>query len=318
VNPAPNTRTTDEVLDGVDLTGRRVLVTGASAGLGVETVRALTAHGAQVVAAVRDPAKARQRLSDAGVRSDRVALRPVDLASLASVRAATETLRHDGLRFDLVVANAGIMACPFGLTADGFELQFGTNHLGHFALVTGLAPAIVDGGRVVVLSSSGHRHSDVDLVDPGFRTRPYHPWVAYGRSKTANALFALEFDRRHRERGVRAAAVHPGAIATELNRHLNTETITLLRSAPGRRARIPIRSVAEGAATTVWAAIADGEVVGGRYCEDCAPSPVVADQAVTPGVMAYAADPGRAGALWDLSEALVGRPQLNADSSGAT
>src|SRR5260221_7677724 len=183
--------TTDEVLAGVDLTGKRVLVTGVSAGLGVETARALAAHGAEVVGTARDLAKAERALSEAGAKN--VELVELDLAELKSVRTAADKLNADGRKFDLVIANAGVMRTPFGHTADGFETQFGTNHLGHFVLVNRIARLITDGGRLVNLSSAGHRYSDVDLDDPNFGRTPYDPMAAYGRSKTANILFAVAF-----------------------------------------------------------------------------------------------------------------------------
>lgn len=215
--------TTDQVLAGVDLSGKRVLVTGVSAGLGVETARALAARGAYVVGAARDLAKAAKATEV--VRADaanggRLELIELDLADLASVRACANALLAKGERFDIIIANAGVMATPFGHTKDGFETQFGTNHLGHFVFVNRLVPLLKPGSRVVSLASSGHRFSDVNLDDPGFERTEYTPFGAYGRSKTANVLFAVEFDRRHRGQGVRAAAVHPGGIQTELGRHM--------------------------------------------------------------------------------------------------
>jgi NAD(P)-dependent dehydrogenase (short-subunit alcohol dehydrogenase family) len=223
VGPFGSTSTTDDVLSGKDLSGKRVLVTGVSAGLGVETARALAAHGAQVVGAARDLAKAKRATAE--VRSQAanggaLELVELDLASLKNVRACADALVADGRPFDVVIANAGVMRTPFGHTADGFETQFGTNHLGHFVLVNRIASLIAPGGRLVIVSSSGHRYSDVDLDDPNFERTLYDPTIAYGRSKTANILFALEFDRRHRGRGVRATALHPGGILTELGRHL--------------------------------------------------------------------------------------------------
>src|ERR1700678_390347 len=217
------TSTTDDVLAGINLGGKRVLVTGVSAGLGVETARALAAHGAHVVGAARDLAKAERATS--GIRAQAadgggLEVGELDLASLKSVRACAAALVADGRPFDAVIANAGVMRTPFGHTADGFETQFGTNHLGHFVLVNRIASLIAPGGRLVNVASSGHRYSDVDLDDPNFEHAPYHPMIAYGRSKTANILFAVEFDRRHRARGVRASALHPGGIKTELDRHM--------------------------------------------------------------------------------------------------
>ena len=216
--------TTEDVLAGVDLKGKRILVTGVSAGLGVETARALVAHGADVVGAARDLEKAKRAASEvsktaakSGASFEVVVL---NLASLKSVRSAADKLVDDGRLFDVIIANAGVMATPFAKTEDGFETQFGTNHLGHFVFVNRIANLIKVGGRLVNLSSSGHRFSDVDLNDPNFEATSYEPFVAYGRSKTANILFAVEFDRRHGDRGVRATAVHPGGIATELARHM--------------------------------------------------------------------------------------------------
>jgi len=300
--------TTDEVLDGVDLAGSTILVTGASAGLGVETARALASHGASLVLGVRDLAKARDHLGAAGVDPASYELRSLDLADLASVRAFCDGVAVDHDRLDALIANAGVMACPQGTTADGFETQFGTNHLGHFVLVNRLRPLLESASpaRVVCLSSGGHRMSDVDLDDPNYERTPYDPWLAYGRSKTANVLFAVELDRRWRDRGVRATAVHPGMIATELSRHLTDETLAALVERRGKRPATR-KSVPAGAATAVWAAVvADAGAVGGRYCEDCAVSDVLTDPDARTGVAAYAVDPDRARALWALSERLVG------------
>ena len=302
--------TTDEVLRGVDLSGKRVLVTGVSAGLGVETARVLVAHGAEVVGAARDLAKARAATAHIPAQAgDGAGLRLIqlDLASLASVRAAADALIAENARFDVVSANAGVMACPWGTTADGFETQFGTNHLGHFLFVNRIAPLVKPGGRIVVLSSGGHRFSDVDLDDPNFVHTPYNEFGAYGRSKTANILFAVELDRRHRQSGIRAAAVHPGVIATELGRHMTPEIIKQLTGGGGGRPALRYKSVPQGAATTVWSGfVASGDEVGGRYCEDCHVGEVMVDPAAPGGVHSYALDPDRARALWAKSEEMVG------------
>lgn len=309
--------TTDEVLAGVDLTGKRFLVTGVSAGLGVETARALAAHGADVVGAARDLAKA-ERATDA-VRAAAAAsggsfeLIALDLASLASVRAAADALIADGRPFDVIITNAGVMAAPFGKTADGFETQFGTNHLGHFAFVNRIASLIKEGGRLVSLASSGHRFSNVDLDDPNFDRGDYDPWIAYGRAKTANILFAVEFDRRHKDRGIRAAALHPGGIQTELARHLDdgalealVEQINASARAAGGEA-FEFKSIPQGAATSVWAAaVADPAAIGGRYLEDCHVAELAEDEGLRAGVRAYALDPDNAKALWAKSEEMVG------------
>src|SRR5690242_7244390 len=264
------TTTTDEVLAGVDLKGKRILVTGVSAGLGVETARALAAHGADVVGAARDLDKARQAteaIRAAGKGS--LALIELDLASLKSVRSAADALVTQAKPFDLVIANAGVMACPKGTTKDGFETQFGTNHLGHFVLVNRLASLLKPGSRVVALSSAGHRYSDVNLEDPNFDHTEYTPFGAYGRSKTANVLFAVEFDRRHRDRGVRATAVHPGGIDTELARHMPPgSTEQIIKEINANRAEgapaFAWKTVPQGAATSVWAGVvAAPDAVGG-------------------------------------------------------
>ncbi len=304
--------TTNELLDGIDLSGKRVLITGASAGLGAETARALAAHGAEVVMAVRDIPKA-ERAAEA-IRATgpnaKMEFRELDLASLASVRACADALLAEGKPIDLLIANAGIMACPQGVTADGFETQFGTNHLGHFVFVNKLVPLVVAAApsRIVVLSSSGHRFADVDLDDPGFERTPYDPWVAYGRAKTANALFALALDARLRDRGVRAVPVHPGGIRTELGRHMTPETMQQLmdrvNNAPGSYV---FKTVEQGAATTVWAGVvADASEIGGRYCEDCGVAAPADDPEAASGVRPWATDPASAEALWSRSEELVG------------
>ncbi|MBB3903547.1 SDR family NAD(P)-dependent oxidoreductase [Methylobacterium brachythecii] len=306
----------DDVLAGIDLTGKRVLVTGVSAGLGVETARALVAHGARVTGAARDLEKASRALARSGAET--VSVIALDLASLTSVRTCADALLADGRAFDLVICNAGVMAPPLGHTEDGFETQFGTNHLGHFVLVNRIVPLLYSGGRVVNLSSAGHRYSDVDLDDPNFERTPYDPWMGYGRSKTANILFSLEFDRRHKAQGVRATAVHPGGIATELGRHAFAEPGALQKRVDElnvERAAIgappfEMKSVPQGAATSVWAGVvASADEVGGRYCEDCRVSPLLTGEpsnAMTEGVRAYALDPERAAALWAKSEELVG------------
>jgi NAD(P)-dependent dehydrogenase (short-subunit alcohol dehydrogenase family) len=309
--------TTDQVLEGVDLSGKRALVTGVSAGLGVETARALVAHGAEVVGAARDLAKAKAVTSGVeaiAANGGKLEIVELDLASLKSVRACADALISDGRRFDLVIANAGVMATPFGKTADGFETQFGTNHLGHFVLVNRIASLIKFGGRLVNLSSAGHQISDVDLDNPNFARMAYDPWVGYGRSKTANILFAVEFDRRHKGNGIRAAAVHPGAIRTELSRYLDEEAQRRLTEIMAEVARLPgakpiaYKSVPQGAATSVWtAAVAKGDAVGGRYCEDCHVADVIdAPRFTFGGVRPYALDPERAKALWAKSEDVVG------------
>ena len=316
-----STSTTDDVLSGIDLHGKRILVTGVSAGLGIETARALVSRGAHVIGAARDLDKARSATEAvthaAAAGGGSIELIELDLANLSSVRACADELRNKERAIDVIIANAGVMATPLGKTADGFETQFGTNHLGHFVLVNRLMPLLPSGGRVIMLASSGHRFANVDIEDPGFERSPYDPFVAYGRSKTANILFAVALDERHKARGVRAAAVHPGGIRTELSRHMDAaalatmlETINAQLKAEGQTA-FTFKSVPQGAATSVWAAaVATANQIGGRYCENCHVSSVVGDDVViTPvseGVRRYALDIENAQALWRKSEAMVG------------
>lgn len=302
------TSTTDDVLAGLDLRGKRVLVTGVSAGLGVETARALAAHGAHVVGTARDLAKAKK--ATAGVRD--IELVEMDLASLKSVRAAADALVRDGAEFDIVIANAGVMAAPFGRTADGFETQFGTNHLGHFVFINRIEKLIANNGRIVIVASSGHRMAPWTMDDLGFDKTDYDPWVGYARSKTANILFAVELDRRLRGRGIRATSLHPGGIQTELGRHIGDAALKAMAdhvakelAAEGKT--FAWKTIPQGAATSVWAATAPGDEVGGRYCEDCQLSPVVEGHLglTDRGVRPYALDPENARALWTKSEQMV-------------
>ena len=320
-NVFSSTSITDDVLSGVNLQGKRILVTGVSAGLGVETARSLAAHGAHVVGAARDLIKAEgataQVRTEAAKNGGNFELVELDLASLKSVRACADQLVAKGEPFDVIIANAGVMATPFGHTADGFETQFGTNHLGHFVLVNRIASLMGAGSRLINLSSSGHRFSNVDLEDPGFQRTPYEPFVAYGRSKTANILFAVGFDERGRERGVRASAVHPGGIQTELGRHLNQDQLQSMveqmnkQLAAEGKAPFQWKTIPQGAATSVWAGvIAPADEVGGQYCENCHVGHVVADDviisAISEGVRGYALDSRNAAALWKKSEEMVG------------
>jgi NAD(P)-dependent dehydrogenase (short-subunit alcohol dehydrogenase family) len=310
------TSTTDEVLEGVDLGGKRILVTGVSAGLGVETARTLAAHGAQVVGAARNLDKAKaatEQVRAQAANGGGLELVELDLASLASVRACADGLMAADKPFDLIIANAGVMACPKSQTSDGFETQFGTNHLGHFVFVNRIAALLKPGSRLVNLSSAGHRFSDVDLDDPNFERTPYTEFGAYGRSKTANILFAVEFDRRHRKNGVRATAVHPGGIQTELGRYMTPEIrqqmierINAANAASGLPA-YSWKTIPQGAATSVWSGIAAAaDEVGGHYCEDCHVAEIIEGDGIRGGVRAYALDPNHAKALWAKSEEMVG------------
>ena len=302
VNRFGATSTADEVLQGIDLSGCRVLVTGVSAGVGAEIARVLVSHGAQVVGAARDLVKARaaMRLATGAVPNNLFQLIELDLASLASVRACADALSNAGEQFDVVIANAGVMAMPKGTTADGFETHYGTNYLGHFVLVDRIAALFKPGGRLVMVSSAGHRGADVDLEDPNFERTEYDPLVAYRRSKTATVLLAVEFDRRHRADGVRATAVHPGAVLTDTTR-------ALIEGQPSAASAFTWKTVAQGAATPIWAGfVAHADEVGARYCEDCHVADVIDDPATSSGVRSYALDAEHAKALWVRSEEMVG------------
>jgi len=254
------TSTTEDVLSGIELRGKRILVTGVSAGIGVETARSLAAHGAHVLGTARDLAKAEaataQIRKDAPANGGSFELIELDLASLASVRNCADQLLRKGEPLDVIIANAGVMATPLSYTTDHFEMQFGTNHLGHFVLVNRIAKLLRAGGRLVNLASAGHRFSNVNLDDPNFERSPYDPFLAYGRSKTANILFAVAFDQRYRARDIRAAAVHPGVIQTELGRHMDPAMVKAMMdglekqlAAEGKRS-FPWKTIPQGAATS--------------------------------------------------------------------
>jgi len=315
------TSTTDAVLSGVNLRGKRVLITGVSSGLGVETARSLAAHGAQVVGAARDLKKADAATDhvrkDAAAHGGSFEVIALDLASLRSVRACADVLLRKGEPFDVIIANAGVMATPFGHTEDRFETQFGTNYLGHFVLENRIAPLLRTEGRLINLATAGQWLAKVDLEDPNFERTTYDPWVAYGRAKTANILFAAAFDLRHRDSGIRAAAIHPGAIRTELYRHLDQAQLQALNDQLNKQSAaeggkpFQYKTIPQGAATSIWAGfVAGAKEIGGRYCENCHVSPVVPDEkpmsANNEGVPAYALDRKTAEALWRKSEELVG------------
>jgi len=302
--------TTDQVLAGIDLHGKLALVTGGSGGLGAETARALASRGARVVITARDVVKGEAVAAGiSGSTGGSVEVEELELGSLASISVFADRFlaRHDGL--DLLVNNAGVMACPLAHTADGFELQFGTNHLGHFLMTGLLAPALLRAApaRVISVSSRGHQLSSVVWDDVGFEYRPYDKWAAYGQSKTANVLFAVELDRRLGARGVHANAVHPGVIMTDLARHLVREDYELLRSRqPGGQLRL--KPVEAGAATAVYAATApELEGRGALYLEDCRVAETNDDPEASGGVRSYALDAEAAKRLWTLSEEMVGR-----------
>jgi len=310
--------TTDEVLGTIDLSNKRVFITGVSSGLGAETARSLAVRGAEIIGTARDTMKAQaiqaQINREARAQGGSLTIVPMDLSELRSVRSVTDELTASNQPLDLIIANAGIMATPFSLTADGFESQFATNHLGHFVLVNRLAPLLTSQGRVVVLSSGAHRFSDIDLADPNFQHTPYNAWVAYGRSKTANALFAVAFDRRFQTRGIRAASLHPGIIQTGLTRGVSAEDLQAFQdqtsSRSGESQGLAYKTIPQGAATSVWAGVmASADEIGGRYLENCHVSPVIptgqVDETLGEGVMAYALDADSAERLWKTSEDLV-------------
>lgn len=309
--------TADQVLAGMELKEKHFFITGVSSGIGLETARSLVARGANVVGSVRELAKAKTATAEvlevAMKSGGSLELVELDLASLQSVRACADNLLANGQRFEAMIANAGIMATPFKRTIDGFEAQFGTNYLGHFALMNWIEPLLVDNGRLVVLSSQAHRVADIDLDDPNFEQQEYNPFVAYGRSKTAVTLFAVEFDKRHRSRGIRAASVMPGNSPTNLSSHFSQEELQgLLESMSKARSDAglepsELKDVAQAAATSVWAAVvADKDEIGGHYLEDCAVAPI--DDTPNPfadGVKSYAIDTNKAAQLWAISEVMI-------------
>jgi NAD(P)-dependent dehydrogenase (short-subunit alcohol dehydrogenase family) len=315
--------TTDEVLEGVDLTGRRFVVTGAASGLGFESSRALAAHGAAVTMLARSPERANEAVTRLQLLEPAARLEAgvVDLSDLSSIAGFAESYlsTHDAV--DVLINNAGVMACPYGRTVDGFETQFGTNHLGHFALTARLAPAIRAGDhpRVVTLSSAGHSRSNVDLDDYNFEVTPYNAWIAYGRSKTANALFARELATRAGASGTLSFSVHPGGIVTELGRHLDDQLRNDMMSFARERAitfgdygedgeprRMPFKSVPAGAATQVWAATTSSLAQhNGAYLADCGVG-VRGANPTSNGYMDYLLDDEHARRLWTLSEGLTG------------
>lgn len=276
--------TADEVLHSVDLRGRRVLITGVTSALGAETARALAARGASVVGATRRP----DIWLDLGrPRQGNIAPTRLDLASLASIDRCAERLSREGRKFDLVIAHAAVRTDAYS-TAHGVELHMAVNHLGHFALVEKITGLLVPGARLVMVSSEAHRLADLDLDDPNFRSRAFEGRIAHARSKTANVLFALEFDRRHHDQGIRAMAVNPGPF--DKPSFSTTD-----------------RTVGQAAATTVWCGVvASAAAIGGRYCETCGVADVVERQDADCGVRGYALDGEQARRLWAWSRDVLG------------
>lgn len=302
-SPFGATSTAAEVLDGTDLTGTYAVVTGGYSGLGLETTRALVAAGAEVLVPARRPERAREELGGL----ERTEVGTLDLGDLDSVKAFADGVLAAGRPIDLMIDNAGIMATPETRVGPGWEAQLATNHLGHFALVNRLWPLIsTGGGRVVSVSSAGHRRSPIRWDDPMFTRGDYDKWEAYGQAKTANVLFALRLDELGAGSGVRAFSLHPGGILTPLQRHLPLEEQVALGWVDEQgRPLVDFKTPEQGAATTVWAAtspLLDG--LGGVYCVDCEVAEVSTGD--EPGVRPYAVDPQQAAWLWDLSADLTG------------
>ncbi|MBS0410530.1 MAG: SDR family NAD(P)-dependent oxidoreductase [Proteobacteria bacterium] len=304
-----------DVAARVDLTGKSAIVTGGASGIGIETARALAGAGADVTLAVRNKAAGEAAAADinASVGADRARVGLLDLADQASLRAFAGA--WGGKPLHILVGNAGVMACPLTYTKDGLEMQIGANHFGHYALATSLAPALCKGAedqgrpaRVVSLSSIGHRRGGVNFEDPHFRNRPYDKWAAYGQAKSANALFAVGLNRRLKDQGVNANAVHPGGIMTPLQRHLTREEMMAFGwiDEAGNVAQ-GFKTPEQGASTSVWAATGQElEGVGGLYLEDCRQAAPFTPDVPFGGVMPHALDPEAAERLWDLSVKTTG------------
>ena len=310
------TTTSREVLKGIDLTGKVAIVTGGYAGIGLETTRALAEAGATVIVPARTPDKARQALGDI----PRVEQGKIDLLDPASIDAFANDFLATGRPLHILILNAGIMAAPLTRDARGYESHFSANHLGHFQLTVRLWPALrkARGTRVVSLSSLAHQRAGIDFDDPQFQRRPYDRWQAYGQSKTANVLFAVEVDRRGEADGIRAFAVHPGGILTDLSRHMSDEELQAYGvSRTDRHGFVPagksvadggiFKTIEQGAATSVWCATSPKLAgVGGLYCQDVDVAPILStDSESNVGVRSYAIDPQAAKRLWTLSEELT-------------
>jgi NAD(P)-dependent dehydrogenase (short-subunit alcohol dehydrogenase family) len=310
------TTTARQVLEGIDLTDRVAIVTGGYTGIGLETTRALAEAGATVIVPARTPEKARQALSN----MPRVEHANLDLLDPASIDAFANELLATRRALHILINNAGIMATPLTRDARGYESQFSANHLGHFQLTVRLWPALskAHGARVVSLSSRAHQRAGIDFNDPNFQHRAYDRWQAYGQSKTANVLFAVELDRRGKASGIRAFAVHPGAILTDLGRNMTDEELRSFGISPDSPRAIPagksvteggdFKTVEQGAATSVWCATSPQLAgMGGVYCQDVDVAPILQDgSASNVGVQPYAIDPAAATRLWTLSEELTG------------
>ncbi|MBB4615416.1 SDR family NAD(P)-dependent oxidoreductase [Novosphingobium taihuense] len=305
MSPFGATSTAAEVAAGHDLSGKRVIVTGANSGIGVETAVTLASVGAEVVLAVRDPVSAEPVLDRIAAAGGKAYASALELSDLRSVEAFVS--REKGQPLHSLINNAGIMACPFARTAQGFEAQIGVNHLGHFHLTTLMLPDLIEAGgsRVVSVSSSGHHWSAFDFDDPHFETEQYDPIKAYGRSKTANALFAVELDRRYREHGVRAFSLMPGAIQTNLGRSMTDEIRKALGVDAASARQFTWKTPEQGAATSIWAALGhELEGLGGLYLENCDVA-ALNEPGRSDGVKPWAIDPVAAKLLWAWSEAAI-------------
>ena len=303
--------TASEVLAGIDLTGRNAIVTGGYSGLGLETVRALAGAGARVTVPARRVEVAEAALAD--VTGD-IEIAAMDLADLQTVEKCTREYDETKRGLDILINNAGIMACPEGRVGPGWERQFGTNHLGHMAMSLALAPSMqrADSARVVCLSSTGHVRSDVRWDDPHFRNSPYDKWEAYGQAKSANALFALGVDHRGRDVGVRAFSVHPGGIFTPLQRHLSDEEMVQLgwKAPDGSippQVQAMFKTPEQGASTSVWAATSPQlEGRGGVYCEDCDIAKLADENSQRwEHARPWICDDEKAERLWSMSEKML-------------
>ena len=308
--------TTNDVLEGVDLTGQTFLITGGSSGLGAESVRAIASKGAHVIVTARNLDKALAVIDEikATTGNEKIDLEELELGSIANIREAAQRVNIKYPTINVLINNAGVMACPYGETSDGFEQQFGANHLGHFLFTNLIMPTLIKGAkasdkgaRIISLSSSGHNFSPVVFEDIFFKERPYHKWLSYGQSKTANALFAVGLNARLKDRGIEAFSVHPGAIMTDLARHMTDEDWEMFQERMESSTFVP-KTVEQGAATQVFAATAP-EIAGkgGSYLADVQIAEVTEDGDQFTTVKPYAVDPVSAEKLWTMSEELLGQ-----------
>lgn len=299
--------TTDEVLADIDLNGKTILITGGSSGLGKESARALASHGAKVIITARNLEKAATVVEKIQQENGAtVDIEELELSAFSSIRAFAKRILERAESIDVLILNAGVMACPYSKTEDGFEMQFGTNHLGHFLLTNLILPKLSEGGRIISLSSAGHQFSPVIFGDIQFENRNYDRWLAYGQAKTANALFALGLNKRFDAQGIEAFSVHPGAIQTDLQRHLTEEDFAMFQSRV-ESGTMPLKTIPSGAATQVLAATAP-ELAGkgGAYLADCQICEVNNESNSWNVVRSYAVDPVAAERLWQISETMIG------------